>query len=885
MGSGHILVYMFDVLMDIYRSEGFSERDAAFSILENNIRGLDIDRRAYQLSYFALMMKARGYNRLFFRGKQDENGERVFVEPVVFAIEESNNINRTHLKYLGTDMEEIEKNNAINQSSGLLDELNDAKEYGSILHMDDYNWVLLSRFTNTKNMIGQISLETIGIEVTQTKLITLIKQAKVMNDHYLSVVTNPPYMGGTGMSDKLINYIKRNYDESKTDLYSAFIARCINLTIQSGYTAMITQHGWMFLSSFEKMRQKIITVPIINMLHLGARAFSEINGEVVQSTAFVFKKTNMDQYNGVYIRLIDVIGEKEKRDAFCENTIIYKSSRSNFERIPGIPYAYWSSEAVIKSFEIASPLSEIAEPRQGVKTLNNELFLKLWYEVDINKIGFTCTSIQDSVDCHMKWFPYNKGGTYRKWYGNNDYVVNWENDGFDMKKLAIQKYNSVTRTITNISYFFRDGLTWSSLTSGNISLRIFPKGYIFDSKGSSMFFADDKLNKYILAIVNSKTSMKFLEFLAPTLDFNIGPLSKLPIIVDNKCIGEVNSIVDDLIRLSKEDWNINETSWDFKRNPLIQNVSTIQEAYINWKEKSDIQFYRALMEEEKLNEIFIKIYGLEKELDSKVEEDNITLRKINEETEIKDLLSYAIGCMFGRYSIDSESLVFAGGKWESQKYISFVPNNNAIIPITETDYSSDDIVSRLEEFLTIVYGENTLEENINYIAKFLPQKGNTPKAIIRSYFINNFYNDHCNRYSIQGSGKRPIYWLFDSGKQNGFKCLIYMHRYNKDTLNLIRSEYLHKTEDAVENALKNSEYIIQTSSSAVEKAKATKDRDKYVKQLNEMRIYYQALSHLAIQKIEFDLDDGVKNNYQLFQGIEVIVDGGKKQKVDLLSKI
>lgn len=470
---------MFEVLMQIYQSQGYSARDAAGSIVENNIYGLDIDKRAAQLAYFAVMMKARQYDRRFLTRE---------IKPHVFNIEESNSINKTQFKYLGARLSETEKNKAITQLDRLLYQLQDAKEFGSILEVDNLNWDLLYEYVKSNNVAGQLTIDSVGIDETQDEILKLIDVGKILANKYDIAITNPPYMGGTGMDTKLIDFVKEKYDKYKTDLYSVFIRRCETFTKNKAFFAMITQHGWMFLSSFEKMRDECLKNCVINMTHLGARAFDERGGEVVQTVSFVFRKGYCDRYQAKYVRLVDYSGENNKKYEFSNSKNYYTAIQNNFMSIPGHPYAYWSSKSILNAFSNANALSDIAEPRQGVKTLNNELFLKMWFEVAQNKVFYNCASIEESVRSKKKWFPYNKGGTYRKWYGNNDYLVNWENDGKLMKALAVKKYHSVTRTITNISYFFKPGLTWSSLSSGNISLRAFGKGYIFDSKGSSMYF-------------------------------------------------------------------------------------------------------------------------------------------------------------------------------------------------------------------------------------------------------------------------------------------------------------------------------------------------------------------------------------------------------------
>lgn len=914
MGSGHILVYMFDVLMDIYRSEGFCERDAVFSILENNIRGLDIDKRAYQLSYFALMMKARGYNRTFFRGKQDEEGNRRFVEPMVLAVEESNTVNLGQLKYFGANFDGIKRNNAINQMQGLLESLKDAKEYGSILMVDNYDWELLLEFADSENTDGQISFDTLGIELTQSQMKRLICQGRIMSNKYCVVSTNPPYMGIANGNAKLNEYVKKNYPDSKADLFAVFIERCGQMMKKNGYQAMITQHAWMFLSSFEKLRSKLQMTDIVNMAHLGARAFEEIGGEVVQTTSFVMRKNHIAEYRGTYCRLIEPTTQKGKEEMYLAGGNRYMAAQDNFTKIPGSPVAYWVSIQIYKLFQGKS-LNDYYDVKAGMCTGANAIFILSWYEVDYR---YTYMYLKENY----LYTAHNKGGEYRKWYGNREVILK-----YNSKALSEMERNIGFRH-DGKDYYFKEHIGWSKIASSKSSFRYFEEGFTFDSAGLGLF-ANSEQNIYItLGFLNSKIAEELIALLNPTLNVTPMVVKKLPY-TESKLTSIIEEVVIDNIEVCKTDWDAFETSWDFSTHPFLQMnqksietdnivITKISDSYGLWKAYTDIAFEKLKHNEEELNRIFINIYGLQDELIPEVEDKDITVRKADLGRDIRSFISYAVGCMFGRYSLNQDGLMFAGGNMKDiyayydepfadsadtcmdGKYtfgefgmpFYYLPvdgkeplecwkvDADNVIPITEEEYFADDIVTRFTEFVKAVYGEETLEENLEFIAGVLGNKSFSSREAIRNYFLKDFFKDHCKIYQ-----KRPIYWLFDSGKQNGFKCLIYMHRYNKDTLNLIRSEYLHKTQYAIENALKNVEYIIQSSASAVERAKATKDRDRYIKQLNEMRIYYQALSHLALQKIEIDLDDGVKHNYQLFQGIEVIADGGKKQKVDLLAKI
>lgn len=532
--------------------------------------------------------------------------------------------------------------------------------------------------------------------------------------------------------------------------------------------------------------------------------------------------------------------------------------------------------------------------------MDNNRFLRLWFEVDSLQMNVGAKNAEDGVRSGKKWFAYNKGGEYRRWYGNRYYVINWFNDGKELKDNVIACYNggSYTKEVRNENRYFCEGMTWSTLSTGNISFRYSPYGCLFDSKGSMGFVKDDNDLYCVMAYLNSKVTQHFLEFLSPTLDYNINGLNNLPYSV-NYDRTQVRELCRRCIGIAKKDWDSFEISWDYTRHPLIsraykkdirlnQRNCKISDCYDMWMAECDERFQELKSNEETLNTLFIGVYKLQSFLTPKNKNEEITVRKADVQRDTKSLISYAVGCMFGRYSLDIEGLAYAGGDWKeafATKYKTFKPDEDGIIPITDEEYFKDDIVARFVDFIRIVYGEETLEENLKFIADALGNKGDTSRAVIRNYFLNDFYKDHCNTYSVTGSGKRPIYWLFDSGKQNGFKALIYIHRYTPDTVGLIRSVYLHNAQAAIQNSLQNSEYIISTTTSATERARETKKKDKYVKQLNELRPYYQALSHIALQRIQMDLDDGVKKNYQLFQGVEVSTEGKKKQTINLLAKI
>lgn len=861
MGSGHILVYAFDVLMQMYEDAGYNQRDAAKSILENNLYGLDIDDRAYQLAYFAVMMKARQYNRRIL------NGETTCQ---VYAIQESNNINRTHLKYLGAGMDDLEVNTARVQVEGLLDTLRDAKEYGSILKVESYNWELLRRFVSAADAGDQVTLDSAGLEVTVAQLLTLIDIAETIAQKYDVVVTNPPYMAISNGDARLNEYVKKNYPDSKADLFAVFIECCSAMTEQNRYQAMITQHSWMFLSSFEKLRKKLLRKDTINMAHLGPRAFEEIGGEVVQTTSFVMRKSHVAEYKGTYCRLIDPPTQRGKEDMFLAGKNRYTAQQSNFSKIPGSPVAYWVSDLSFQCFA-AGLLFSYAETKQGFKTGDNERFLRLWYECSVDKESF-------SGDKEKKWFPCTKGGEFRRWYGNFEYIVDWENDGYKIKNFFDSNGKLRSRP-QNLQINFTKQLTWSSISSGNISFRQVADYFMYESKGPVLTPKIDF--DLMLAYLNTKVYQYFISVVAPTLDYSEGAVLRVPYVElrNDQINQQIMGNVGECVNLSRYDWDSFETSWDFQKHPLvplaherqeqessqfrssrIEKFGSIAWHYDKWAQECEGRFNQLKANEEELNRIFIDIYGLQDELTPEVEDKDVTVRKADLQRDIKSLLSYAVGCMFGRYSLDSEGLAYAGGDWDESKYKTFLPDVDGIIPITDEEYLGDDIVTRLCSWLKIVYGEDTLEENVDFIAKALGGRGSSSREIIRNYFLKDFFKDHCKIYQ-----KRPIYWLFDSGKQNGFKALIYLHRYTPDTIGNLRVDYLHKMQRVYESEIGRMQDMIDHSTNAREVAAATKRKEKLQKQLKECREYDEMIGHLALSRIELDLDDGVKVNYEKIQ--------------------
>lgn len=860
MGSGHILVYCFDVLMQIYESQGYTQRDAAQSILENNLFGLDIDKRAAQLAYFAVMMKARQYDRRFFsRG----------IQPHVYAIVESNHVDKFTVEYFCNGDSKLK-----NTMGTIISELHDAKEYGSILAVTPQDWTALYDHFDEITEDIHISRET-----ALRELFPLVQVAEALAQKYDVVVTNPPYMGSSGMSTKLSDFVKKNYPDSKSDLFAVFIEHCGQMTAQNRYQAMITQHAWMFLSSFEKLRVKLLQKDTVNMAHLGARAFEEIGGEVVQTTSFVMRKSHLTDYKGIYCRLIEPTTQQGKEDMFLSGENRHIAQQSNFSKIPGSPVAYWVSKEFYKAFEDGIILENLAHPKKGLATTDNNRFLRLWHEVSFDNVGIGFNNAKNASNSQRKWFPLNKGGEFRRWYGNKQFLVNWESDGAEMKAAIIKRYNggSYTKEIRSEDKYFQDSITWSALTAGTSSFRYSDYGALFDSAGSSMFPADKW--KYILAILNTKVSNEILTVINPTLNYGAGSIANIPIIVIEEKKKPIEELSENCVQISHCDWDSFEISWDFKRHPLVSNQKTdhctlIADHYKAWAQECDQRFAKLKANEEELNRIFIDIYGLQDELTPEVEDKDVTVRKADLGRDIKSLISYAVGCMFGRYSLDVEGLAFAGGKWDDNKYSSFIPDKDNCIPITDEEYFEDDIVGRFCEWLKVVYGTNTLEENLDFIVKALGNKGATSREVIRNYFLTDFIKDHIKIYQ-----KRPIYWLFDSGKQNGFKALVYMHRWNADTVGNLRVEYLHKMQHTYEREIIRMQETIDNSRDSREVSKATKRKDKLQKQLKETKDYDAKLAHIALSRIDIDLDDGVKVNYEKVQT------GRDGKKMQILAKI
>lgn len=782
-GSGHILVYAFDLLYAIYEEQGYPTRDIPALILEKNLYGIDIDKRAAQLAAFALMMKAREKSRRVFRQPP---------RPNILTIEESNTLDREGLAAYVAEMEEEKA-----ELQQILEDFVNARNYGSILQppsLDYDRW--LARVDQLLEE-AELNIFDAALYDQLPQVRQLLEQAKVLAAQYDIVVTNPPYMGSRGMNPDLSNLVRKNYPDTKGDLFAVFMERNHVFTKKHGLTATINQHSWMFLSSYEKLRKKVLHhETILSMLHLGPHAFEEIGGEVVQSTTYVTRKIDLPHFSGRYYRLVDFTTASGKEEGFFEKKDVYKRSKSAFGDIPGSPIAYWASDQVRKVFREEKKLGEISPPKIGMRTGDNKRFLRQWFEVSLDQIGFNIDNAEDGITSRKKWFPYNKGGAFRKWYGNQDYVVNWQNDGEEIKENTRKVYPSLGDNlgwkISNEIFYFLEGITWSKVSSAKLSVRYIPKGFIFDTAGLSIF-SDIEVLLIELAVLSSKPASAFLEILSPTLNFQVGDIASLPIIkVEGERKTKVESLSQQNISLAKTDWDSFETSWDFQEHPFLTyrgGATTLAGSFANWQAHAERQFRRLQANEEELNRIFIELYGLQEELTPEVPEEQVTVRRAERERDAKSFLSYCVGVMMGRYALNRPGLVYAGGEWDASLYQGVQPVEKGIIPLTDAAYFEEDVITRLNQILIYLYGEETLAENQQWLAESLGRirATETAEERIRRYFLDEFYKDHCRIYQ-----KRPIYWLADSGRKKGIRALIYLHRYQPHTLGTLRFRYVQE---------------------------------------------------------------------------------------------
>ena len=869
-GSGHILVHIFDKLFNEYKTRGYSKNRIAEIILEKNIYGSDIDKRAIQLTTLSLLLKAREYDRNIY--KKD-------IELNLVPFDESKTINDDKIEFLKNHLSENEDKEKLEY---ILNIFKNATEIGSILIIEKYDYIKLYKKINESVNNREINLVSMAIwNEIDDKLKNILYLAEFLSNKYDIVITNPPYLGRKNCSPILNDFLDRNYPNSKMDLFSAFIEKTIDICKENGSIALMTPFTWLYLSSYKLLRKKVLDSTRFESILNPYEGY--FNDAAVTICSFVLRKTT---------------DEVEAQNLFLNQKnqvqILNKINNNKFLNIPENRFVFDITDKLLNLYN-QKKIGEVFKPRQGMATTNNDLFLRRWYEVNINKIGFEKKNTEDALNSKMKWFPYNKGGGKRKWYGNNEYVVNFENNGKTIADYIDNFSNSRVKSngrIINREYYFKKSITWSDICGNSFAARACDKGFIFDVKGSSGFTNDNEY-LYILSLLNSNVSVKMLNMLNPTITTQVGNLKDIPYIFDKKSSEEINKLAKKNIDISKRDWDSRETSWDFVKNILIKysKEKSIKNICETVKENQKKSFVTIMENEKKLNDIFIKIYSLEDEVSNTVLKSDISITVSNNSELIKDFISYAVGCMFGRYSLNKDGLIYAGGDFDKvyKKYkgenggwagvslanytvlndngkeidLSFEVDNDNVIPITDEAYFGDDIVERFKKFISVVYGKETLNENLDFIAETLGKKGTeTSEDTIRRYFVNDFFNDHVKIYQ-----KRPIYWLFDSGKKNGFKALIYMHRYNENLVPKIRLDYLHRMQTTYEKLLSDINYKLTTELSMTDKKEAQKRQADLNAKLQEIKEYDEKIAHIANQRISIDLDDGVKINYEKFKDV------------------
>ena len=870
-GSGHILVYVFDLLYRMYEEKGYSAREIPTMILRNNLVGLDVDKRAAQLSSFALIMKARRANNRFFK-------EEYYTVPRVYELRDSSyleSINyRQHLTNLGAFTEE-----EATTVKKLVETFRYGKTVGSLIKVPAIDFAAVER------VLYKLEHEVVASVFDQPftlygapLLKALLEQAKAMSAKYDVMITNPPYLGTSAMEPAVKDYAARNYPNSKADLFAMFMET--GFVKPNGFTSMINMHGWMFLASYEKLRVSILaSQDTVLLAHLGPRAFDEISGEVVQTVSFVFRKQKTKEHKGIYDRLVFYPSEHEKEIGFLSPKNRFIRTQEEFTAIQGVPFtAYWAAPAVFAAFKASILVGNVSEPRVGMATANNDRFVRLWFEIEKKKFAPNCVSREDAKKSRKKWFPFAMGGEQRKWYGNNDTVVNWENDGYEIQNFKDEKTGRIRSHNYNLDYIFSSAITWTVIGTDRTSFRYCPAGFLYSNSGYGMFCDNDGRKLFLLGFMNSVIAASILQILSPSMGFESGYLRKLPLITKNQ--EEINKLVRDCIELSKNDWDCYEISWEFHRHHLIQLTAYISDTYSAWEAECRERFDTLKANEEELNRIFIDIYGLQDELTPEVKDEDVTVRLADKERDIRSLISYLVGVVMGRYSLDVDGLAYAGGDWDPGKYRSYQPDDDGIVPIYAELGMEDGLTARIIHLIKRIYGENSYRANIDFIADALGKKSSeSSEETLNRYLNEGFYADHLKIYQ-----KRPIYWLFSSGKHSGFKCLIYMHRYTPDTLARINGKYFLPESTRLKNELEELQLRIARSVGR-DRVRLEKERQKLAAAYSEALEYGQVLDHMANRYIAIDLDDGVKENYAKFQGVELVTDSGIKVKKDLLAPI
>lgn len=843
-GSGHILVEAYECLKKIYLERGYQPRAIPRLILEKNLFGLDIDDRAAQLAGFALLMKARADDR------------RILQEPPklnIYSLQESKGLNADQL---AQSLSQFGVNR--NTIAELIDTFQHAKTFGSLIKVKP---VLAAQLSNLKTQLEKAKTEgDLFAKETALQLLPLAQQAGLLAKQYDAAIANPPYMGSKGMNAALKDYAKVTFPDSKSDLFAMFIERAFDWCKANGFNSMVTMQSWMFLSSYEAMREKLLANRTINtMAHLGARAFSEISGEVVQTTAFILQIKHIFGCKPVFFRLVDGPSEQKAVMLSLEQNRFDTTVQEDFKRIPGSPVAYWVSEQLRIAFSSAKNIDAISPPRIGMMTTDNERFLRNWYEVKFSKIGFHFNSIVDATKSACKWFPYNKGGGFRKWAGFQSLVVNWENEGAEIVHSGMTSFRGK-------EFYFRKGLTWSDVATGDFSCRYTDRGFIFDIKGTSSFPSDEDIG-IVASVLNSKIGSYILNLLNPTMSYQSGDIRRVPIpdsLLSKKKVFDVS--FKKMVEIASEDWDSFETSWGFRSIDFVKGNSKKGSLEMSWLASASIRSDRVIQLrhlEEENNRLLNEAYGLQDELTPEVPDEQITLTRADREKDSQRLISYAVGCMMGRYSLDEPGLIYAhsGNEgFDANRYKTFPADADGIVPITDTAWFEDDATNRISEFLVAVWGKQTLDENLAWLAESLGGKTNDlPLEVIRKYVSNQFYKDHLQTYK-----KRPIYWHFSSGKQGAFQALVYLHRYNEGTLARMRSEYVVPLMGKLKSRVEMLEKDANSATSTAARNKLNKEIEQLNKKQFELQTYDEKLRHYADMRIKLDLDDGVKVNYGKF---------------------
>ncbi len=876
-GSGHILVYVMDLLYKMYEEKSYNKRDIPTLILKNNLVGLDVDKRAAQLASFALVMKARTLNNRFFR-------QEYYTLPQVFELQDSHEMKS--LNYL-KQMKELDEfsDSEISAVAELVKTFENGKTIGSLIKVPSLDYAAIENVINKlEHKVVPTTFNAYFVSDGATQLKILLNQAIILSSKYDVMITNPPYASISKMEDSVKEYAAVCYPNSKSDMFAMFMET--SFVKNNGLTAMINMHSWMFLSSFAKLREALLhTDEVISLAHLGAQAFEEISGEVVQTVAFVMRKTHIQAITMICDRLVDCGGSSEKERAFLNKTHRYYSKRESFNVIYGKPYAYWMSESALSKFRNKN-LGSIAEIVSGMTTGNNDIYLKAWTELDYTTIAFNEKRVEDINLSRTKWIPYHKGGEMRKWYGNHEYVVNWSRS---------KEFNRAKTTMTHV--YLKPCITWSDISGTSFAGRYCFGGFMFDVKGSCAF-ANEQILKTLIAIFNSKITPVYVEALNPTTTTQVGDLKRIPFMsLDKGTESIVHSLVTSSVGISRSEWDSYEFSWDFKYHPLLlltrektdaectqfaksrmEKLGSLAWHYERWAEECQDRFNTLKANEEELNRIFINIYGLQDELTPEVEAKDVTVRLADRERDVKSLISYLVGVVMGRYSLDVPGLAYAGGEWDGSKYRTYQPDDDGIVPIYRGIGMEDGLTAQLIRLLKLIYGEDSYRQNIDFIAESIGRNNNeSSEEALNRYLNDGFFADHLKIYQ-----KRPIYWLFSSGKNGGFKCLIYMHRYTSDTLARINSRYFLPESTRLKNDLEELVGRIARAEGR-DRTRLERERQKLAASYNEAIEYGQVLDHMANQYIEIDLDDGVKTNYAKFQSVEMVTDSGNKVKKDLLA--